>query len=71
MANALETLVILVVVIGVLLSLTRGFSPLRAAQQLGRAGGWFAHEDDLDLADRADVNQNDPPIPQRPLRGRG
>jgi len=71
MANALETLVIVVAVIGLLLSLTRRFSPLRAAQELGRVGGWFAHEDDLPLEERPDVNQNDPPIPRRPLRGRG
>lgn len=67
----METLVILVVVIGVLASFTRMFSPLRAAQDVGRVGSWFAHEDDLDLDQRRDVNQNDPPIPHRPLRGRG
>ncbi len=67
----METLVILVVTIGLLLSATRRFSPLRAAEEIGRVGGWFAHEDDLELDERRDVNQNDPPIPQRPLRGRG
>lgn len=67
----METLVILVVAIGLLVSLTRLFSPLRAAQEIGRVGTWFAHEDDLELEERRDVNQNDPPIPHRPLRGRG
>lgn len=67
----METLVILVVAAAVLLSLTRRFSPLRAAQETGRVGSWFAHEDDLGLEERRDVNQNDPPIPRRPLRGRG
>jgi len=71
MAHALETLVIVVAVIGLLLSFTRLFSPLRAAQQLGRVGGWFVHEEDVELEDRPDVNQNDPPIPYRPLQGRG
>ena len=71
MASTLQTLVILVAVIGLLLSLTRLFSPLRAAEEIGRVGNWFAHDDDLDLADGPDVNQNDPPIPHRPLRGRG
>lgn len=71
MASTLQTLVIIVAVIGLLLSFTRLFSPLRAADQIGRVGNWFAHEDDLDLAEAPDVNQNDPPIPRRPLRGRG
>jgi hypothetical protein len=66
----METVVILVVTVGVLLSLTRWFSPMRAAQEIGRVGSWFAHEDDLRLEERRDVNQNDPPIPHRPLRGR-
>jgi hypothetical protein len=67
----MEILVILVVALGVVLSLTRRLSPLRAADELGRVGNWFAHEDDLELAERRDVHQNDPPIPHRPLRGRG
>ncbi|HET9720973.1 MAG TPA: hypothetical protein VFP55_12915 [Solirubrobacteraceae bacterium] len=67
----METLVVLVVLIALLLSLTRRFSPLRAAEEVGRVGSWFAHEDDLKLEERRDVNQNDPPIPRRPLRGRG
>jgi hypothetical protein len=67
----METLVILVVAIALLLSCTRLFSPLRAAQEVGRVGTWFAHDDDLGLEERRDVNQNDPPIPRRPLRGRG
>lgn len=71
MAGTLQTLVILVAVIGLLVSFTRLFSPLRAADQLGRVGQWFAHEDDLGLDERPDVHQNDPPIPYRPLRGRG
>ena len=66
----METVVILVVTIGLVLSVTRRFSPLRAAQEIGRVGGWFAHEDELALEERPDVNQNDPPIPHRPLRGR-
>ena len=66
----MQTLVILVVVIGLLLSLNRRFSPLRAAQDIGRVGGWFSHEDDLELEDRRDASQNDPPIEHRPLRGR-
>lgn len=70
MSSALEIVVIVVVVAGLLVSLTRQFSPLRAAQQIGRIGGWMNHEEDLELADRPDVNQNDPPIPHRPLRGR-
>jgi hypothetical protein len=71
MAGTLETIVVLVVVIGLLLSFTRRFSPLRAADQLGRVGQWFAHEDDLELEERPDLHQNDPPIPYRPLKGRG
>jgi hypothetical protein len=67
----METLVILVVAVALLLSLTRRFSPLRAADEIGRVGAWFAHEDDLDLAERRDGGQNDPPIPYRRLRGRG
>jgi hypothetical protein len=66
----METVVIVVVVAGLLLSFTRQFSPLRAAQQLGRIGGCMTHEEDLELAERRDVNQNDPPIPHRRLRGR-
>lgn len=71
MASILQTLVILVAVVGLLLSFTRLFSPLRTAQQLGRVGDWFVHEDDLELDELPDVNQIDPPIPYRPLRGRG
>lgn len=67
----MQTLVIVVVVIALLLSFTRLLSPLRAAEEIGRVGTWFAHEDDLGLEERRDVNQNDPPIPHRPLRGRG
>lgn len=71
MASTLETLVIVVAVGGLLLSFTRLFSPLRTAQQLGRVGGWFIHEDELGLEELPDVNQIDPPIPHRRLRGRG
>jgi len=52
--------VIVVVVAGLLLSFTRQFSPLRAAQQLGRIGGWMTHEEDLELG-RAPRRQ-----PERP-----
>ncbi len=70
MSGTFETVVIVVVLAALLLSLTRLFSPLRAAQQLGRTGSWFDHEDDAALEHRPDVNRNDPPIPQRHLRGR-
>lgn len=69
MTGTFETLVIVVVLAALLLSLTRRFSPLRAAQQLGRTGSWFDHPEDAGLEDRPDVNRNDPPIPQRRLRG--
>lgn len=72
MGSTFETIVIAVALIGVILSFTRHFWPFRAAQDLGRIGGaWFDHEEDLDLEKRADANRNDPPIPQRRLRGRG
>ncbi|HWD65268.1 MAG TPA: hypothetical protein VG405_08840 [Solirubrobacteraceae bacterium] len=71
MVNTLEILVIVVAVIGLLVSFTRAFSPLRAADEIGRVGNWFAHEDDLAPEERRDANENDPPIPHRPLRGRG
>ena len=70
MGNTLETVVIVVALLGLLLSLTRLFSPLRAADQLGRTGSWFHHEEDLGLENQHDVNRNDPPIPHRRLRGR-
>lgn len=71
MASALETIVIVVAVIGLLLSFTRLFSPLRTADEIGRLGHWIAHEEDLEPEERPDVHRNDPPIPYRPLRGRG
>ena len=71
MSSAFGTVVVVVALGAIFLSLTRAFSPLRAAQQLGRSGSWFDHEEDAGLEDRPDVNRNDPPIPQRRLRGRG
>ena len=70
MTDIFIAVVLLVVVVGVGLSMTRVAWPFAVAEDLGRTGSWFHHMD-MDAAEaQPDPSANDAPIPHRPLRGR-
>jgi hypothetical protein len=70
MTNVFQAVVVGVTTGGIVVSFSRAFRPMSVLRELGRVGGWFEHAEDRPLAEQPDGNQNDPPIPVRPLRPR-
>ena len=70
MTETFTAVVVVVAVVGTALSSTRYLWPFDAANELGKTGAWFSHEEDLDLESRHDGNNNDPAIKHRRIRGR-
>jgi hypothetical protein len=64
-----EIVTIIVAVVGFALYATPYLRPQRTLGELGRHGSWFAHADELEIAELPGED-TDPPIPVRPLRAR-
>jgi hypothetical protein len=69
-AETFLIVLVVVAVVGTALSFTSFLWPFSVADELGRVGTWFSHEDELPLDARPDGNLNDPEIPRRALRAR-
>jgi hypothetical protein len=70
MTETFGIVVVVVAVVGTALSFSRYLWPFDVANELGKTGAWFSHEEDLPLEQRHDGNQNDALIPRPRLRGR-
>lgn len=69
--STFAVVVIVVAVVGIALGLTPWFRPSRLMRRIGRRGGiWFDHVDDLPVEEQPREDEQDAPIPARPLRGR-
>lgn len=67
---AFEAVTIAVGAVGIAVCATPLFAPTRTLNELGRRGWtWFDHADDYADAEQPGED-NDPPIPVRPLRAR-
>jgi hypothetical protein len=71
MNQAFIAVLVVVAVVGTALSFTSLLWPFSVAEELGRVGVWFSHEDELPIESRPDADAKDPAIPYRHLRGRG
>jgi hypothetical protein len=70
MTQTFLIVIVAVAVVGVAVCFTSLMWPFRVADELGRAGSWFHHEDEDPLETRPDGNR-DANIPRPHLRGRG
>ena len=70
--SAFEIVAIVVGVVGIALALTPVFSTRRTLAQLGRGGRTWLERPEEHTPEEwaAEEGQKEPPIPQRPLRGR-
>jgi hypothetical protein len=69
MTQTFMIVVVVVAVVGIALSFTSLLWPFHVADDLGRTGSWFHHEEEDALEDRPDGNK-DAGIPHRAIRGR-
>ncbi len=68
--NAFEIVTIVVSVVAILLAGSSYFQVKRVLGELGKQGPWFDRSSEIEIADRPVEDDQDPPIPKRPLRGR-